>query len=596
MRKNRFPFVAAALVGLAALSVSCKEKEPEVVINPPSLTAFSFKAADNPVLEEDYVATVSGKSIDVALPDVDKSALVATFTVAEGNIVKVNGYVQNSGKTVNDFSSGITYVVSDANDANPVSYTVNVTLAPDKHPALTFFSFDADKNAAALSKTLVGEFKGTEISVAVPQLADVTALVATFTTGAGNKVSVNGVEQVSGVTVNDFSNPVDYMVTNLDGSVNAIFSVTLNRQKGAWTAGPAFDAVPVHAGARILINPVDDVPVVAFKRHQPTETEARDAEKDEKMYAMKLVGGAWEMMGEAFSNKIGSDYDFSISASGTPFIAYRNSEISPSVTTVMKYAGGAWSNLGDPVGTAATTKIHLHAIADDKVVVCQIMSNKTFVGLWDGASWTTGGLPALDGNPRPYEIRMAGDGTNAYMFSINRAKALDNVNYGHNVMKFNGTEWSGLRQNYLREGATQTSIVGYDITVAPDGTVYLVTGDNAEDNEKYHHRVEKYNADGTWSQVGGTIDYVLSSRCYSKIAVAPDGTPFVVYPNEGADPKTIEVVYFDSETKQWSAPATLACGSTPYTGDPSLSFVFDSKGKGYVTWVEGSALVLYTFE
>lgn len=596
MRKNRLTFIAAALVGVAALSVSCKEPEPEVVVNPPSLTAFSFKAADNAVLSEDYVAAVNGKSIDVALPDVDKSALVATFTVAEGNIVKVNGTVQVSGKTANDFSSGVTYVVSDANDANPVSYAVNVTLAPDKHPALLSFSFDVDKNAEALSKTLVGEINGTEIGVAVPQVADISALVATFTTGAGNKVTVNGVEQVSGVTVNDFTNPVDYLITNLDGSVNAMFSVTLNRQKGAWTPGPAYSAVPVHAGARILVNPVDDVPVVAFKRHQPTETDARDPEKDEKMYAMKLVDGAWVSMGEAFSEKVGSDYDFSISPSGTPFIAYRNSALSPSVTTVMKYAGGAWSNVGSDVGTAATTKIHLQAIADDKVVVCQIMSNKTFVGVWDGASWTTGGIPALTGDPRPYEIRMAGDGANAYMFSINRAKALDGVNYGHNVMKFDGNEWSGLRQNYLREGATQTSIVGYDIAVAPDGTVYLVTGDNAEDNEKYHHRVEKYNADGTWSQVGSTIDYVLSSRCYSKIAIAPDGTPFVVYPNEGADPKTIEVVYFDSDTKQWSAPVTLPCGATPYTGDPSLSFVFDSKGKGYVTWVEGSALALYTFE
>ena len=90
MQKNRLMFLAAALAGVAALSVSCKEPEPEVVVNPPSLTAFSFKAADNAVLSEDYVATVNGKSIDVALPDVDKSALVATFTVAEGNGI-VNG-------------------------------------------------------------------------------------------------------------------------------------------------------------------------------------------------------------------------------------------------------------------------------------------------------------------------------------------------------------------------------------------------------------------------------------------------------------------------------------------------------------------------
>ena len=138
---------------------------------------------------------------------------------------------------------------------------------------------------------------------------------------------------------------------------------------------------------------------------------------------------------------------------------------------------------------------------------------------------------------------------------------------------------------------------GYDITVAPDGTVYLVTGDNAEDNENYHHRVEKYNADGTWSQVGGTIDYVLSSRCYSKIAVAPDGTVFVAYPNEGASPKTIDVVYFDAATKQWSAPVSLGNGDgVEYTGDPNLSFVFDSKGKGYLTWIEDSKLLMYNFQ
>ena len=592
MQKNRIRFVAVALAGAVALSVSCQKKE---IVNPPSLTAFSFKAASNAVLSEDYVATIAGTDINVALPDVDKSALVATFTVGEGNIVKVNGAAQTSGKTANDFTSGVTYVVTDANDANPVSYKVNISLAPDKAPALLSFSFEVDNNAKDIAKTLVGEIKGSEIGVAVPQLADVTGLVATFTTGAGNKVTVNGVEQVSGVTVNDFSNPVDYVVTNLDGSANAIFSVTLNRQKGEWTAGPVYDAVPVHAGARLLVNPVDDVPYVGFKRHEPTEVSDRDPDKDEKLYAIKLVDGAWVNIGEAFSDKVGSDYDFILSPSGTPFFAFKNAALTPQVTTVMKYDNGNWTTVGENLGTAATSKVHLYAIADNKVVVCQVMSNKTFVGLWDGASWSTGGIDALTGDPRPFEIRMAGDGGNAYMFSINRGKGPDNVNYGHNVMKFDGTVWSALRQNYLRDGATQTSIVGFDIAVAPDGTVYLMTGDNAEDSEKYHHRVEKYNAaDGSWSQVGSTIDYVLTSRCFSKIAVAPDGTPFVAYPNESGDPKSIEVIYFDAATKQWSAPVSLGDGG--FAGDPNLSLTFDSKGKGYVTWVENSKLVVFTFE
>ncbi len=72
MQKNRIWVVVAALAGAVALSVSCQEKE---IINPPSLTAFSFKAADNAVLSEDYVATVTGTEINVALPDVDLSLI-----------------------------------------------------------------------------------------------------------------------------------------------------------------------------------------------------------------------------------------------------------------------------------------------------------------------------------------------------------------------------------------------------------------------------------------------------------------------------------------------------------------------------------------
>ena len=120
---------------------------------------------------------------------------------------------------------------------------------------------------------------------------------------------------------------------------------------------------------------------------------------------------------------------------------------------------------------------------------------------------------------------------------------------------------------------------------------------NAEVNKTFKNRIEKYNADGTWSQVGGTIDYVLTSRCFTRIAVAPDGTPFIVYPNEIKDDtklkKTIEVRYFDSEAKQWSAPVTLAEGDF---ADPDLSIGFDSKGKGYVTLLDENKVILYTFQ
>ncbi len=63
------------------------------------------------------------------------------------------------------------------------------------------------------------------IAVTVPYGTSVTALVATFDT-TGASVSVGGTVQNSGVSANNFSNPVIYTVTALDGST-ANYTVTL---------------------------------------------------------------------------------------------------------------------------------------------------------------------------------------------------------------------------------------------------------------------------------------------------------------------------------------------------------------------------------
>jgi hypothetical protein len=54
---------------------------------------------------------------------------------------------------------------------------------------------------------------------------NVTALVATFTT-TGKTVNIGTIVQVSGTTVNDFSNPVSYLVIAEDGS-SQIYTVTV---------------------------------------------------------------------------------------------------------------------------------------------------------------------------------------------------------------------------------------------------------------------------------------------------------------------------------------------------------------------------------
>lgn len=66
-----------------------------------------------------------------------------------------------------------------------------------------------------------------EIAVEMPALTDVTALVATFTLSAGATAKVGLVSQVSGVTPNDFTNPVIYGVTSESGDVISTWTVTV---------------------------------------------------------------------------------------------------------------------------------------------------------------------------------------------------------------------------------------------------------------------------------------------------------------------------------------------------------------------------------
>jgi|JI10StandDraft_1071094.scaffolds.fasta_scaffold424580_2 hypothetical protein len=80
-------------------------------------------------------------------------------------------------------------------------------LSPEK--AITAFSLP--------SLALTGLISGTSITLYSESTAVLSAQAAVFTT-TGKLVTVNGVEQVSGATLVDFTAPVSYLVTAADGS------------------------------------------------------------------------------------------------------------------------------------------------------------------------------------------------------------------------------------------------------------------------------------------------------------------------------------------------------------------------------------------
>ncbi|MDC7222510.1 MAG: BspA family leucine-rich repeat surface protein [Spirochaetales bacterium] len=179
------------------------------------ITSFLFTSALNSGLASDAEGTIDGTDINITLPaDTDPGSLIATF-IATGESVTVEGTAQESGVTPNDFSASLTYTVT-AEDGTTQSYTVTAVVAASSAKDISSFLFESTLNSE-LTSDVEGTIDGTTISATLPEDTDLTSLIATFTT-TGESVAVDGTTQESGVTPNDFSSDLTYVVTAEDGS------------------------------------------------------------------------------------------------------------------------------------------------------------------------------------------------------------------------------------------------------------------------------------------------------------------------------------------------------------------------------------------
>ena len=121
--------------------------------------------------------------------------------------------------------------------------------AQNSEKEITAFSFMAADNTE-LSSDVTGIISGTDIDLTVPYGTDVTALVASFAT-TGASVTVDGTEQTSGTTANDFSNPLTYRVTAADNTWQD-YTVTVEPAAPAAEEGPGFSSASSPGDTGIL--------------------------------------------------------------------------------------------------------------------------------------------------------------------------------------------------------------------------------------------------------------------------------------------------------------------------------------------------------
>jgi len=424
------------------------------------------------------------------------------------------------------------------------------------------------------------------IEIAVPAGTNLTQLVAQFTVNEGNTVSVYGTAQVSGVTANDFTDPVDYTIKNSTSSSNLRYTVTVVEQQAAgktWTEVALLDAAAVtgdatvtgvYAGTVLKINPKDNLPYVAFGVRGP----------DNKLSVAKYDGSAWSKIGAAsFTNVVnGSHYGFDIALDGTPYVAYGDQDATNKGSlSVMKFDGSAWSLVGD-AGFANTQAQYVGiAAVENGVVAAQQNNSKSgdyarravVASFWNGSTWVSE-APFAGTYARQSVVS---NGKEAYILAVNASKPQD-----YSIVKTTGVEKSTIIESVLPEGATSgMNTAEISLALAPDGTLYLLAPDDAAGAAKMRLSVVK---NGALQTVGGDVIHVTEGaydrHSIVKAAIAPDGTPFVAY-NDNSDDNNIYYICLDNETKQWTAPVKVASGAGT---SPDVNIAFTATSIGYLTY------------
>ncbi len=192
--------------------VDVNKEEPDTQ---KELLSFGFKdVEDETVVDHDSLLIKSVVPFGTSI-----NRLVAEFSVSEKAVVKVNGSTQESGVTVNNFLAPLNYRII-AQDGSYVEYQVIVEEDLSHNNNFLYFAFN--------EPAVVGEIdnQNRTITLQVPEGTDVSAQTPVFSSSKNSTVLIGGTEQVSGISVVDFSNPVYYIVKAENGDL-ALYTVTV---------------------------------------------------------------------------------------------------------------------------------------------------------------------------------------------------------------------------------------------------------------------------------------------------------------------------------------------------------------------------------
>lgn len=413
-----------------------------------AITKFGFYEGENPaVLFKDYQANIAGVNIRVNLPkETDVTHLAARFEYSSGATVKVNGVVQESGKTVQDFSSPVTYEVFESGSATGERFTVTVNFLTD--PVWTKIGVNI---TGARTDGLV---------MAINPITN-KPYIAYQRDGVENGVTIDGAFEKATVAVYTGHS------WEFPGGING-FS-----EDKAEDFSLAFDNV--------------GTPYISFKDFTNAE---------QKATVMRYAGGVWTAVGPARFSVPRPDYlSMTIGTGNVPFIsmsARGGTPVPERGLYPMRFDGQNWNAANPPAGiTCGTTQM---STANGTVYISVMERtggvSKPSLYKWTPNAWATVGqaqFGASSGNGfLKTELAVGHDGE--IYVGYQEAAAVGRLNH---IMHYTGTTWEVLGVSVNVAGERDN----FNIAVHPNGKLYLAYSDgNALYIKTFNKQINNWDA------------------------------------------------------------------------------------------------------
>ena len=230
---------------------------------------------------------------------------------------------------------------------------------------------------------------------------------------------------------------------------------------------------------------------------------------------------SWTILAPNTLTNISASQSLALAPDGIPYVAFQDHSNGIKLT-VMKFNGTSWVNVGSPGFSSA--EIFYPSLKIDRsgvpYVAYQDAGNqyKTTVMKFNGTSWVSVGSPGFSaGNATYQSLAIGSDGTPyvAYRDNGNSGKA--------NVMTFNKDTSSWVNVGIPGVSANAVSYLSLDI--APDGTPYVAYRD---DGNNYKAMVMKLIDGYTWIPVGGT-PITSDPASFESLKIDKNGTLYLAF-------------------------------------------------------------------